>query len=107
MKDRDHQVSRRGFLKFGAYGLLAVPVAGLGWSTQAKAMERLDEDSAEAQALDYVHDAADADHPSYEEGQVCDNCDLWTDPTAEDWGPCAVFPGKLVAAGGWCSAWVG
>lgn len=107
MKDREHNASRRGFLKFGAYGLLAVPVAGLGWSTTAKAMERLDEGSASAQALDYVHNAADADHAAYEEGQICSNCQLWTDPSAADWGPCAVFPGKLVAEGGWCSAWVG
>ncbi|EHQ51865.1 High potential iron-sulfur protein [Ectothiorhodospira sp. PHS-1] len=107
MNDRDNTLSRRRFLKFGSYGLLAVPVAGLGWTTTAKAMERLSEDDPAAQALNYVHDAsAAAGHPAYEEGQTCLNCLLYSDASAQDWGPCSVFPGKLVSANGWCTAWV-
>ncbi|TVQ72150.1 MAG: High potential iron-sulfur protein, partial [Chromatiaceae bacterium] len=49
MKKQD--LSRRSFLKFGVAGLVAVPVAGLGWTTTAAAAERLDPESAEAQAL--------------------------------------------------------
>ncbi|SEQ15253.1 High potential iron-sulfur protein [Ectothiorhodospira magna] len=108
MTDRDNNLSRRRFLKLGSYGLLAVPaVAGLGWSTAAQAMERLSEDDPAAQALNYVHDAsAAAGHPAYEEGQNCLNCLLYTDASAMDWGPCTVFPNLLVAAEGWCTAWV-
>ncbi|SFM66151.1 Tat (twin-arginine translocation) pathway signal sequence [Ectothiorhodospira mobilis] len=102
----DHPISRRKFLKAGTCGLAAVPVAGLFWSGNAQAQERLKENDPSAQALDYVHNAADSDHADYQQGQNCLNCDLYTDPNAKDWGPCAVFPGKLVAAEGWCSAYV-
>ncbi|ANB01092.1 high-potential iron-sulfur protein [Ectothiorhodospira sp. BSL-9] len=97
MKKQD--LSRRSFLKFGVAGLVAVPVAGLGWTTTAAAAERLDPESAEAQALQYVH-------KSEVDDQNCLNCLLYNDPSQEEWGPCAVFPGKVVAAEGWCTAWV-
>jgi hypothetical protein len=84
----------------------------------------LDEDAPDAQALSYVHDAADVDaaaHPRYEAGQTCANCALYQDTVAgvvqtgdglvpvgelPDWGGCTIFPGRLVNAAGWCSAWV-
>jgi hypothetical protein len=84
----------------------------------------LDEDAPDAQALSYVHDAADVDadaHPRYEAGQVCANCSLYQDGVAgvvqtesgqvpvgevSGWGGCTIFPGRLVNAAGWCSAWV-
>lgn len=104
MKKQD--MSRRSFMKFGAAGMVAVPLAGLGWTTTAAAAERLDENSAEAKALSYVHDATTSGHDSYQEGQKCINCLLYTDPSQEEWGGCAVFPGKLVNANGWCTAYV-
>lgn len=103
MKKQD--LSRRSFLKFGAAGLAAIPVVSLGISTAAAA-ERLDESSPEAQALNYKHDGASVDHPSHADGQKCINCLLYTDPSATEWGGCAVFPNKLVNANGWCTAYV-
>ncbi|SIT66158.1 High potential iron-sulfur protein [Ectothiorhodosinus mongolicus] len=100
MKEQD--VSRRKFLKAGAAGLVAVPVAGLGWTTTAAAGghgDRLDESDPAAQALQYVHNTANP-------AQNCANCLLYNDPSQTEWGPCAVFPGKLVSANGWCTAWV-
>ncbi|MFP4161912.1 MAG: high-potential iron-sulfur protein [Ectothiorhodospira sp.] len=103
----DQPISRRTFLKAGTCGLAAAPVAGLVWGGNVQAQEKkIKESDDDAKALDYVHDASDSDHSDYEEGQNCLNCDLYTDPDAEDWGPCAVFPGKLVNAKGWCSSWV-
>lgn len=74
-------------------------------------LARLEESDPTAQALGYVHDAADVDgsqQPRYEEGQVCANCNLYTADSSseEDWGGCSIFPGKLVNANGWCSAYV-
>lgn len=82
----------------GVIALARLPVAGAE-------NPRLDPDSEQAKALHYVHDAADAaDHAQYEEGEICANCSLWTGGDA-DWGGCAIFPGKDVAAAGWCAAW--
>jgi hypothetical protein len=84
----------------------------------------LDENAPDAQALAYTHDASEVDpdqHPRYEAGQVCANCSLYLpelgaevqagtgqDPAeaAPGWGGCTLFPGRLVNAAGWCSAWV-
>jgi hypothetical protein len=84
----------------------------------------LDENDPDAQALAYTHDAANVDadaHPRFAPGQVCANCSLYqtrlggevqaetgADPVAEvpGWGGCTIFPGRLVNAAGWCSAWV-
>ncbi|MFN2349336.1 MAG: high-potential iron-sulfur protein [Thioalkalivibrio sp.] len=72
----------------------------------AQADERLSEDDAQAKALNYRHDATKVDHPDYQDGQTCANCQLYTDADAQTWGTCSAFPGRKVAAGGWCSAWV-
>jgi hypothetical protein len=72
----------------------------------AFAEERLSEDDAQAQALNYRHDASKVEHADHQEGQTCANCQLYTDASAEEWGPCGAFPGKLVNANGWCTAWV-
>jgi len=74
-------------------------------------MEKLEESDPTAQSLAYVHDASDVDasqQSRYEEGQNCANCSLYTPDSSseEEWGGCAIFPGKLVNANGWCSAYV-
>jgi hypothetical protein len=84
----------------------------------------LDENDPDAQALAYTHDAANVDReaqPRYAPGQVCANCSLYqtrlggevqvetgAEPVSEvpGWGGCTIFPGRLVNAAGWCSAWV-
>jgi len=84
----------------------------------------LDESAPDAQALAYTHDAGEVDadaQPRYEPGQVCANCSLYQprvtgevraeagdDPAQQmaGWGGCTIFPGRLVNAAGWCSAWV-
>ena len=34
------------------------------------------------------------------------NCQVYAGKPADPAGPCAIFPGKLVAGKGWCSAYV-
>ncbi|WP_449357869.1 high-potential iron-sulfur protein [Alishewanella longhuensis] len=36
----------------------------------------------------------------------CANCNLIQGEDGQEWRPCAIFPGKLVASEGWCAAWV-
>lgn len=63
----------------------------------------------QAVALAYVEDSAKVDgkkHPRHAATQLCSNCQLYTGKAGSASGPCGVFPGKQVAAKGWCSAYV-
>ena len=62
-------------------------------------MSKVDPNDPQAKALSYAHESPDSDN-------VCANCQLYSSAADSDWGPCAIFPGKLVAGKGWCSAWV-
>lgn len=94
---------RRAFLRRAAGIAATLPVAGLA----AQAARAQDEERAEdGHAQNYVTNAADADHPRYEDGQVCSGCVFWNGDDAE-WGACRhpQFRNVLVAANGWCSAY--
>lgn len=64
----------------------------------------LSESAPEAQAVKYVEDAKQARGATA--GSSCANCALYQGPDGSTQGPCQLFAGKLVKAGGWCSAWV-
>ncbi len=104
--------TRRDFLKAAAVGAAVIPVGtAVLRSAPAAAQElpRLTLEDPAAVALGYVHDAANVDtgkFPRYEAGQACSNCNLISGDDGASWRPCAIFPGKLVANEGWCSAWV-
>ena len=93
------QLTRRQLLG-ASVALGAAPLLALG-NTTAIAAEppRVDPSDPQARALSYVHESPQAD-------RNCANCRLYTGPADTAWGPCAIFPGKQVAAAGWCSAWV-
>lgn len=104
--------SRRRVLRGLASGLAAAPAAALllhrpaAWAQDAP---RLPEDDPAASALGYVHDASNVDvskYPRYEPGQICANCQQWRAGPDVEWAPCAIFPGRSVRNGGWCSVWV-
>ena len=74
--------------------------------------DKVTEDDPTAVALGYKHDAAAVDTAKFakragEAGakQFCDNCALYVDQ-GDGWGTCSIFQGRLVAAKGWCNAWV-
>ena len=105
------KTERRKFLTFLA---LAAPVASALHTGDAAAqqkpgaMPRVEESDPQAQALGYKHDASKVEKSkfkNYQQGQVCANCQHYTGKSGEEWGPCAIFPGKQVNAKGWCSAW--
>ena len=62
-------------------------------------MPHVDPADSQAKGLSYTHQSSKAD-------ANCSNCQLYSGDAGADWGPCAIFPGKHVAAKGWCSAWV-
>ena len=99
------RIDRRSFVK-GAVGSLAgIPLV----ITAAHAANpKLDEEDTAAVALGYKEMSSNVDsgkYPNHDEMQICGGCSLYVG-TAEPWGDCAVFPGKQVAAKGWCAAFV-
>jgi len=62
-----------------------------------------------AKALNYVADASTVDtgkNPRFVAGQNCANCAQYKAVGSDGWGSCAIFPGKLVAKGAWCSGYI-
>lgn len=76
---------------------------------KAQAQARVDEKDPQAASLGYVADTTKVDakkYPKHAASQKCSNCQLYSGKPADPAGPCSIFPGKQVAANGWCSAWV-
>lgn len=69
----------------------------------AAAEPLLDPGSAQARAVKYVEDAAQASGAAA--GSRCATCALYQGPYGSTQGPCQLFPGKAVKAAGWCSSW--
>jgi High potential iron-sulfur protein len=68
----------------------------------------LDEKDATASALGYVADASKVDKakaPNFVAGSLCSNCVQYKGAAGSESGPCTIFPGKNVAANGWCTAY--
>ena len=99
----DTTLARRRLLRagLGAVALVAAPRLA-----SAADLPKLSLDDTAAKALAYVHDASSlsaADRGGADRN--CANCRFYTVPEG-DWGPCTLFPGKSVAAAGWCKGWV-
>ncbi len=86
---------------------VAATGAALG-AGAASAQARLDENDPQAVALGYRHDTTKVDRqrfPRHGNDQLCHNCALYQGKASDEWAGCPLFPGKLVAGKGWCSAW--
>ena len=107
--DRRATIKRLALAGLGVGATAAIVTRSPGASADSHLM-RLDEDSGPAQALGYKHDAANVDAEKYPQSQgdnkICASCQLYQAVTNDGWGACPIFAGKLVAANGWCSAWV-
>jgi anaerobic selenocysteine-containing dehydrogenase len=94
MSTKKNQVSRRSVLK----GLAAIPViAAFGYHGSASAA-MVSVDDPTAKALQYTEHSTEA-------GKSCSTCNLYQGGAAAS-GACPIFPGKEVAATGWCKSWV-
>ena len=101
------KTARRQFLQLSAVaaaGVIVAPVRDAG----ASDLPQLSEDDPMAKAMKYTHDASTVD-PSTRNNpaadQTCANCALIQGDDGDAWRPCQIFPGKAVAANGWCSVW--
>jgi hypothetical protein len=77
-------------------------------NAHAQAAPLVSEKDAQAMSLGYAADTTKVDakkFPKHAATQQCSNCALYTGKAGEASGPCGIFPGKHVAAKGWCSAW--
>ena len=86
----------------GGCAVLAAPIAA-----QA-APSRVDETDETAVALGYKHDTKKVDKqlfPKHNATQDCGNCSFFQGSAGDEWGGCAMFGRKQVAAAGWCNAW--
>lgn len=99
--------TRRDILRGTAAAAGMIPLVHLGTS-RAWAAEQLDPNDPTAQALKYAEDASTATRPDKAgvagADQECGNCALYTAP-GDGSGPCALFQGRIVPEGAWCSAW--
>jgi len=101
---KDSHLTRRNFLRNLA---MVAPAGSLLMIDPARAegLPKLATDDPQAVALQYVEDASTASAPNYKAGSTCANCALIQGNDGDAWRPCGIFPGKAVAAAGWCSAW--
>lgn len=96
-------MNRRTFVIHSLVGTAALAAATLTRAEAAKVAET----DAQAVGLGYKEDATKTDKvkfPKYAAPQHCANCQLYQGG-ATGYGGCALFPGKQVAAAGWCSAY--
>ena len=98
-------LSRRRFIKSAGAATTAVTI-GFGTSAfGAEDLPRVNEDDPMAKALNYVHDAKTVDAAKRPSDRYCNNCALYAGDADDSWAKCSIFPGKVVAGQGWCSAW--
>ncbi len=100
-------IPRRKFIQLSA-------VAAAGCLAQTSREARADDlphlaaDDPMAMAMKYTNDASSVDPASRNNpaaDQTCTNCALVQGADGDAWRPCQIFPGKAVAAAGWCSVW--
>lgn len=101
------KVHRRSLIK---NFLLAAGAAGLLPARRSFGAElpHLDVKDPAAVSQGYVEDVARVDlkkFPKFATGSSCENCLLLQGKQGEPYRPCDLFPGKSVAAKGWCSGW--
>lgn len=101
------KIARRKFIQLSA-AAVAGAIAHPGTKAYAQDLPKLAEDDPMANAMKYTHDASTVDpatraNPAPD--QDCSNCALIQGDEGDEWRPCQIFPGKLVAAKGWCSVW--
>lgn len=86
----------------------AAPAEPAPAATDYASWPRVDEAEPVAVALSYKHDASKIDpakQPRHKAGQVCRSCIQFKGSATDEWGPCGIFPKKLVNANGWCTTY--
>ncbi len=103
-------LSRRRLLQLGTTAAAALPLAHILITSPVLAddLPHLATDNPTAAALGYTEDTTSVDkaaNPRHEVSQKCSNCVLVQGADGDQWRPCAIFPGSVVNADGWCKSW--
>lgn len=105
------ELNRREFVKTTVKvttGVLAsIPIMVTN-SSSAQDLPVLAQDDPLAVTLAYTADTttvSSESYPNHTNEQVCSTCVLSLSEAGAEFGPCSIFPGKFVAATGWCSLW--
>ena len=103
-------VSRRNFVKLTAASA-SLPLLGqVSLPLSAAAAEKVPANDPAALGLKYVEVATNATRTDKNgtagSDQLCSNCRFYKNSDTPEWGGCALFQNRLVAAAGWCMAWV-
>lgn len=111
----DRRTSRRTLLRglaLGAAGAALGAGAAIGGrgarAAEAAQPTKVDVHDPQAVALGYVENASQVDtkkYPQYAPGSNCDNCLQLQGKPGNNYRPCTLFAGKLVAVSGWCTGW--
>jgi hypothetical protein len=97
--------TRRIFIVRGIAGACAALAAS---AVTHAAPSRVEESDETAQSLGYRHDTTKVDakkYPNHTAAQRCANCSFFQGGPTDEWGGCAMFGRKHIAASGWCGAW--
>jgi hypothetical protein len=93
-------ITRRALIIRGLIVGTIIPLAETLISPVALAESpSLDANDPTAKALGYITQ-------STKPGEKCNNCAQFQGNAGSGQGPCTIFPGKSVAAAGWCLSWV-
>ncbi len=101
------KLGRREFIQLTTVAAAGCFV-GAAPNVQADEPIKLTADDPQAKQLGYVSDSsavADTARPQKQPNQSCATCSLLQGNVGDEWRPCAIFPGKVVAAKGWCTVW--
>ena len=80
-------------------GAIAPVAETLGSSAALAESPSLDPNDPTAKALGYITQSTKSD-------EKCSNCSQFQGNAGSAQGTCTIFPGKNVAAAGWCMSWV-
>ena len=99
---------RRNLLKGLALGAAGAAIGARGARAAEAAQSKVDVHDPQAVALGYVENVSQVDtkkYPQYVPGSNCDNCLQLQGKPGNNYRPCTLFSGRLVAVAGWCSGW--
>jgi hypothetical protein len=95
---RNEKISRRVLLNQAIAAAALIPGFVLTRQALGAATAPLDPADPTAKALAYTEASAKPD-------QNCTNCAQFQGNAGDSRAACSIFPGKTVAAAGWCSVW--
>ena len=94
-----NNISRRALVIRGLVAGSIIPIQTLIMSVVRAESPSLDPNDPTAKALGYITQSTKA-------GEKCNNCNQFQGNSGSAQGLCTIFPGKNVAAAGWCMSWV-